>query len=71
MGGKGSGPKKKCPMCKEPLVCASCGADLNDKAMVRAQMMLPQDQLDTLKAEADEQGVSLSELMRRRVLGGG
>lgn len=67
MGGKGSGPLKRCAICKEPLVCAACGADQNDKAFVKTHFNLRKERLDALKNEADARGLSLSELLRAMV----
>jgi len=69
MGGKGSGPLKRCVVCNEPLVCFNCGADQNDKSLVPVNFKLSKERLDELKAQAEKQGVSLSELMRDMVGG--
>jgi len=67
MGGKGSGPKKRCAACHESLVCASCGIDQNERALVSLGIKINKSRLDELKTKAKEQGITLSELIRTLV----
>lgn len=72
MGGKGSGRKRRCIRCNEPLVCAACGQDQNvrpESDMEQVSLRLSRELLEECRKESRLHNIPLAEVIRKKLEG--